>query len=337
MVRVSQTGSNVSFGKRVFSFFQNLGFISKPLGTLWKSRGASDAHAAGELRSQGSGKPLRIAFRNLSSVPLLLCWVGEDSVLHHFYKLQPSLLSEFDEISEGDHIEQSVGGHAFCFACIPEEEIAEAQKSKQLKDQSAIIGGYRAFEDCEPNSIHLVTVSRVEKSEERCCQPMSCLRKRKIPKKESSNRWNQKYDCWLTQAKIAKIDPQPFDTTEKFYEFKLLGDWPCYLEPNWNDGDKKLEQQLAKDLKSASKCLPIHASEYLKANCPIWVNLSLKYGPRAIPVTARGCCYHPDVEWLRENGLREDKHLCVEINNGAGYKKNLDLWGPGGELPSPLV
>jgi len=78
--------------------------------------------------------------------------------------------------------------------------------------------------------------------------------------------------------------------------------------------------------------LPSHAVEYLRRNCPVWVNSSIKYGPKQCPVTGKGCCYHPNKTWLVENGLRKDKHMCVEVNSGECYRRDLELWGKGGVL-----
>jgi hypothetical protein len=39
---------------------------------------------------------------------------------------------------------------------------------------------------------------------------------------------------------------------------------------------------------------------------------------------------------LVENGLCADKHKCIEINDGPGYTKHIDLWGPGGLMVHEL-
>jgi hypothetical protein len=46
------------------------------------------------------------------------------------------------------------------------------------------------------------------------------------------------------------------------------------------------------------------------------VNSSIKFGPRVCPIRGFGACYHPDKEWLIENGLCPDKAKCIEINDG---------------------
>jgi hypothetical protein len=332
----------VSMGERIFGLVRKLILPSPPLGELWEGAGASDAFREGSLKSQSGGKPLRIAFRNLSSVPLLLCWISENGDLKHFRLLGPSTLSETNLlISEQDTTEKTFSGHAFCLAHVPEDQIEKVQKSKSLKDTSSIIAGYRPFPECGTtnNQLHLVTISRGLKSEEMCCQLVGNIRKRRVPAFESSNDDDEESADqvhWIVKAALAKIDPTPWDTSTKVYELKLLGGWPCYLEPNWHCDDPELQSRLEQDLRHAGKTLPPHAVEYLRRNCPIWVNSTIKYGPKACPVKGVGCCYHPDKNWLIENGLRAEKQKCVEINDGPGYKKDLDLWGPGGVMVHEL-
>jgi hypothetical protein len=317
-----------------------------PVGDLWAGGEASEAFRQGSLWSEeGAGKPVRIAFRNISPVPLLLCWVSQHGDLKHFYRLEPSSsILETDLVNIQDHFETTVGGHAFCWLYLPEDKLDEVRKAKSLDDTSAIMGGYRAFQECEGGDgdmpVHLVTISRRRKVEEICCQPiLGNLRKRKLARLKEEDEEDDEFltkEDWLVRAKVAEVDPTPLDTTTKVYERKILGGWPVCLEPNWHDGDKKLEKQLAEDLKDAAKLLPDHAREYLRTNCPIWVNASIQFGPKVCPVRGRGCCYHPDKKWLVENGMNEDKHMCVEINDGPHYGKDINLWGPGGVMVHEL-
>jgi hypothetical protein len=350
----SATGS--SFFSKVSSFFQDL-FPSPELGDIWQGADASKAYKEGRLSSQsGDGVSLRLAFRNLSPVPLLLCWISDNGDLCHFYDLKPSYMSNdisIDEIShctvviEGDHMENTRGGHSFCLAYLPDEnQRKKARRLKKLPDVSAIIGGYR------PNprgssQLHLVTIGRgVEGGDEKvqsCCVPPRLRGKRRkvtFVHSEDEDIENSQYDSddleWIVTAQLAKVDSTPFDTSNKIYELHIIGGWPVYVEPNWFNGDSALEQRLADDLREACKILPSHAVEYLRLNCPIWVNNCIKYGPKACPVRGTGCCYHPDKNWLKEHGLSERKHMCVEINDGPGYKRDLDFWGRGGILVHEL-
>lgn len=318
-------------------FFQNL-FVSrtkKSLGTIWGGIKANNAYRRGELRSTGGGTSTRVAFRNLSPVPLILCWVSDSGQLFHFYKLKPSVGGEStNAVIAGDHVETTVEGHAFCLAYVPHGKLEQARKDKKL-DTDAIIGGYRPSSCCPDKSVHLVTISHQPvESEQICCHPLgSGLRKRrKITNFSVGDNDNEEPDIegWTLKATVAEMDPTPYDTTEKKYEKKVLGGWPVYAEADWYDGDKKLEEYLARHLREAYELLPDHARDYLRENCPIWVNRSIKFGPKVYPMTGRGCCYHPNKDWLLENGLCGDKHLCIEINDGPNYKRDIELWGTGG-------
>lgn len=316
------------------------------LGQIWDGNDASQAYREGGLSSKEAGTSLRIAFRNLSSVPLILCWISENGDLHHFYKLTPSAGNTgFSDttVTEGDHIEHTCGGHAFCIACIPEDQIAEARRLKTLQDTSSIIGGYRASQDCDEEQVHLVTIKRGTSGEEdnQCCGPMGNLRRSKRRKvafvqNEDDDDDDDKNQQWFVNTRLAKMDPTPYDTSTKVYELRIMGGWPVYAEPNWFKGDTDLERRLAEDLKEVCKILPNHALDYLRQNCPIWVNSGIKYGPKVCPVKGRGCCYHPNKQWLLENGMTERKHKCIEINDGPGYRKDIDLWGPGGLMVHEL-
>jgi hypothetical protein len=44
------------------------------------------------------------------------------------------------------------------------------------------------------------------------------------------------------------------------------------------------------------------------------------------------CCFHPDVEWLKENGCSPDKAECVELYNLDDYNASRDHWLPGGVM-----
>ncbi len=135
---------------------------------------------------------------------------------------------------------------------------------------------------------------------------------------------------WRLSAGWEKLESEPYDTTDKFYEDCSLGGWPCKLEPNWSGGDETSAQKLERDIREASLLLPRHARDYLHKRCKIWVNRSLSWGPKACPIRGHGSCYHPGEDWLAQNGLSKEKHMCVEVNDAPCYKDDCDLWGIGG-------
>ena len=135
---------------------------------------------------------------------------------------------------------------------------------------------------------------------------------------------------WRVSARWVRTKSKPYDTTNKFYEECTIGGWPCRVEPNWSNGDSISAEKLERDIHAASLLLPQHARVYLKSHCKIWINRSLKWGPKDCPVRGNGCCYHPCKKWLVRNGLSGDKHKSVEVNHAPEYREDCDLWGSGG-------
>ena len=321
------------------------------MGDVWSGLEASKAYQNKELLSvskPGPTKHLRLAFRNLSSVPLMLCWVSDQGLLKHFYRVDPSQCLETDPINKTDKFENSVNGHAFCWIYVEdgnEEEFDKVQKSKDLSASSyaRIVGGYRggtgigdtSRRDTNSKHLHLITIARKERKEFVCC---TSPKKQNRPVLRTRNDFDSDEnddDCgWIVKARIAKVDPTPVPVKGKDeYVKTTMGGWPVYCEPNWYGGDKELEKRLTKDLQAASRAFPPFARKHLQKNCPIWINRRIEFGPAACPVTAHApCCYHPDESWLIENGLCPDKAQCVEVNNGRAYKKDVDLWGIGGVM-----
>eukprot|EP00978_Attheya_sp_CCMP212_P011767 scaffold29255_cov37-Attheya_sp.AAC.2 len=108
---------------------------SKMMGKTWSSESAPAAFRRGDLRSSnGSEKRLRVAFRNTSHVPLVLCWVSATGTAHHFYHLLPQTTTTTPcMVTSEEHVETSQLGHAFLFAressvTVPEEEQASSRK-----------------------------------------------------------------------------------------------------------------------------------------------------------------------------------------------------------------
>jgi hypothetical protein len=138
---------------------------------------------------------------------------------------------------------------------------------------------------------------------------------------------------WTVHVQPALFDVTPLDTTTKVYHRTVLGGWPVYLEPNWHDGDVALEQRLADDLKHvATTVLPQEARDYLQEHCPVWVNKSLVHGLKACLVQAKGCCYHSDLEWIKNNKFHLEKAHSVEIREADFYRHDVNLWGMGGVM-----
>jgi hypothetical protein len=347
-----------SWGRRMTNFFHE---IFSPIGHIWQVQDAQTAFDDGELCSLSIGAStssanLRVVFRNLTPIPLLLCWVSENGTLHHFYRLDPwvapsdishaqyhNTLADF--ISQTDHTEHTQAGHAFCWAYVEkEDDWKRIRNTKSLKGCHArIVGGYRPnlpSEDCS-GKVQLVEISHHPQPTGRevircvptCFGRPSNLRKRKVDDDNDDDDEEEAMlnpQGWQVHAGWGKFDMTPLDTTTKVYVETIIGGWPCCVEPNWSNGDKDLEKRMEEDIALAAKYLPDHAEAYLKQHCKIWINKSLSWGPRACPVKGISLCYHPDQRWLVENGLHAEKHQCVEISCASFYKKDCHLWEPGG-------
>lgn len=271
---------NSSTFKRLVSSVKNMILNANDnahLGKRWQGLDAMRAFDRGELKSvPAGGKPLRVAFRNVCSSSLLLCWVSRDSQLHHFYKLAPQYNcagQSANSISIGDHVECTVSGDAFCLVSLPEEEMEEAQKSKSLPQSAFIVAGfmpndYQKKKGDEKDPIYLVTVDYDgDESRERniCCQaPFLSKRPRQVFEAAAAVEEGaalQPEAFFLRRTSRAIVDPTPYDTSNKFYERKVLGGWPVYMEPNWHGGDESIEKRLCQDLEAAAKILPAHAAD----------------------------------------------------------------------------
>mmetsp|Transcript_12381 Transcript_12381/g.35934 ORF Transcript_12381/g.35934 Transcript_12381/m.35934 type:complete len:467 (+) Transcript_12381:130-1530(+) len=331
---------------------------ASPMGDMWSGEEAAIAHQRGELRSGGSGKKVRLAFRNLTPFPLILCWVSNKGELRHFYHM-PSTLKQSEEgpnqqgssttLLESDHIESTIFGHAFCLACVESEEDAKAaRKRQQLPAPASIIAGYRPTKETMYNLINsrsteegkvddrtlLITVrwQSHDQADMICCLPFAGFAGglRGTRKRRNNDAQRPEDGEWIVIEEKAIFDRTPFDSTTKRYKKDTMGGWPVRLEENWHGGNPDLEKRLASDIEAAAKLLPDHAREYLQEHCAIWVNKSIKYGPKVCPVTGIGCCYHPDQCWLVDNGMHAEKAKCIEINASDDYWKDKDLWQPGG-------
>ena len=80
--------------------------------------------------------------------------------------------------------------------------------------------------------------------------------------------------------------------------------------------------------------LPPKALKQLQESTPLWINKSLTYGPKDSPIIARHACFHPHdgQEWLRKQGLSEDKAGGIELYTAKDYVEGRQEWGDGGLL-----
>lgn len=305
-------------------------------GTVWSGQEAERAFFKGELKSKEAGSSLRVGFRNNSKLPLLLSWVAENGNCHHFYTLQPAQILE-GPVTTHDHIENTNIGHSFCIAYAGDEE--GHVRKEALLDHKFVVGGYRPTSiGCAENEdskqyAHLVTISQEPVKKWMCCSPSSSSAHLRGASSSSEDIGNS-FDGlqWVVHASTSAVDDKQIRTNKKIYEKTVLGGWPVFLEENWHNGDNTLEHRFAEDLECAAKCLPKHASEFLKRNTPVYVNKTFKYGPAACPISGRGLCFHPESKWLEENFMHLEKCECVEMYCAGEYLADCEYWGRAGVL-----
>lgn len=264
---------------------------------------------------------LRVCFRNLSDEPLILCWVDHRGKPHHFYELEPC--DTEGNVCEDDHVEHTHPGHAFILA--RSDDIEGVQRRKSLK-KATIVGGYRGKKD----GLHLVEI-RPGREAVACCGAPSRLRGKKGKAKRGDDNDNDDSGVFHLVVRPGVLDPTPLDTTTKQYISTTLGGWPVRLDADLDPNDERL-RPLAQDLEVLCKCLPRHASKFLQRSTPLWINDTFQYGPAACPIEAKTCCFHPDVEWLKEMGCHEEKKECVELYDLDDYNDSRDCWKTGGVM-----
>lgn len=301
-------------------------------GTLWNH--ADHSNDCADIKSfSGTGNPRRVCFRNRSDQTVLLCWVDDKGNPHHFHQLAPyktkHRLRRGDVIiTDNDHVESTWEGHAFLLATCDDVNAVREQKSLDL---TTIIGGYRP-ESGHPHSdeakAQLVEVFAPGRSVQdllSCCRPS----KPALDSPEAATT-DAPASTLRIRVRLGMIDPTPLDTTKKPYNSDTLANWPVRIEPDsLKDHIKKV---IVTDLEEMQRCLPEHAIAALRDNTPIWINKSLKYGPRACPITAKGMCFHPGSGWLDDMGMCTEKCESVELYNADDYCTDRPLWGTGGLL-----
>jgi hypothetical protein len=309
-------------------------------GTLWSD--APDPMPS----SVNAGAEVRICFRNRTDETVLLCWVGDNGTLHHFYALHPwhpKRQGGGDAITDKDHVETTVEGHVFLIVAAADVETIQKHNSLEGGVRVRRIGAFRADpgDAAEPGAMHLVEVVDPEmrprtwgllRNWNACCGPK---RKWKDEDDEDTGALVDRYSRYILKARVLRItDEDVVDTTRKYYEAKLFGEsrWPVMMEPKWYGRDRGLEQVLEQDVDNMARCLPPHAVTLLRETkpTPIWVNRTLKYGSKHCPVQGRGMCYHPGADWLREQGMHPVKCESVELYRASEYREMREYWGCGG-------
>ncbi len=356
------------------------------LGDIYSNSNAMKAYKAKQLASKNveSPKKLRLIFLNQTSRPLILCWVGFDHKLHHYYRLKPCnstiIIGGVDHSSEhldtrldgGLHTEHSYLGHTFILGMSPENDDSNEEDNtkgngyhyydddddddkykfqpfwmpfKQHEEDEntkldkskirSVIGAYRPMhlglnnkeehELKEEYCVHLITIT----------EELAFLPNAKIPSIPQI--------VFHLSVRQCEIDSTPLDTRAKEYTDITMGGWKVMCEKGLFASnisslgkDVKMEefkQRFEADLCAAKDKLPSHAYKLLKKTTPFWVNKTQYYGPKAAPIRGHGMCFHPEKQWLFENGMSERKCRGIELYEAQGYLEDCNLWhGQGGVL-----
>lgn len=122
------------------------------------------------------------------------------------------------------------------------------------------------------------------------------------------------------------------DTSKKQYVIENIMGFTVMSEPKVFESIPELRKVLTDDLEMLRVLLPKLAFSKLKKSTKIWVNKSISFGPLSEPIVGNTCTYHPKggCNWLKANGLREDKCGSVEIYCAQEYLESRGLWGVGG-------
>ena len=129
------------------------------LGDIYSNSNAMKAYKTKQLNSKSveNSKNLRIIFVNDTSKPLILCWVGFDHKLHHYYKLNPTGSTTIiggmgstgyqntfldTRLQGGLHTEHSYLGHTFVLGLPPKDENLAYYEKNNPKDS-----GYHYYDE----------------------------------------------------------------------------------------------------------------------------------------------------------------------------------------------
>ncbi|GAX19907.1 hypothetical protein FisN_1Lh625 [Fistulifera solaris] len=324
------------------------------LGMLWLGTQARQARSL-----EGPGEKVRVAFRNECDETLILCWVDCHGNPHHFYSLQPRIVtSDEDIVTHEDHIETTQTGHAFLV--LAASDVPRVQKTKSLEG-TTFMGAYqpsstvtkiitrsnKRLKTSTSEYVHLVSIHKRQLKEHvKClsfCTESNFLRKRHTDERIGDNDvgfelMNEETGAaWSITVRQGFVDSQPMDSTcKRYFKLKMHDDMAVYAEENWHGGDYELEKIFCEDLHKALQCFPEKARERLTQGTAFWLNCNMKYGPAACPIEGRGMCFHPESDWLVQNGCHKEKTHGIELYKSEEYLRLRNHWGPGGVLVHEL-
>lgn len=138
-------GGSIITGKRGGgaggAFFGKNKGTSPQLGDIWHSNRASSAYRSGTIRScdlkdLSASKKIRLAFRNMTTVPLVLCWISHSGAPKHFYHVKP-LLSSSDQEEEKERENTSSASASSSGMAISTSPSIEEEDPLSINDKEA--------------------------------------------------------------------------------------------------------------------------------------------------------------------------------------------------------
>mmetsp|Transcript_13688 Transcript_13688/g.30181 ORF Transcript_13688/g.30181 Transcript_13688/m.30181 type:complete len:530 (+) Transcript_13688:173-1762(+) len=257
-------------------------------------------------QQSGKAETLRCELEVINELdePILICWVDDGGFLRHYRPVNDRSIK--DSSVRNSHMEHT-SSHDH-FVCIRKVNPLPAA----LKDipEDAFICSYTPLKS---RILHTLTIRKP--------------RKRLFSFYKGGGRY-------AVQAEYSDMESgQVIDSTHKVYAVRAM----CGFKVHYEQGVFEVagfEGVFEQDLEMLQKLLPAGACAKLRFDTPIWLNASLTYGTKKRPVVATSCCYHPlgGADWLRANGLTEQKEGCVEIFSAADYLRTRGHWGVGGVL-----
>lgn len=231
------------------------------------------------------------------------CWISEEGQLYHHYPISDGSIK--DGSVRNSHTEYTRAGHSFVGFLMSRGDVTPKTLSEIRKESFVFL-----YQPTRPKSRHILRIKTsdgAKTSIELVCKPIEAR--------------------------------EVIDTTSKAYYLAELAGFKFHCEPGVFDCNASLEETLVFDLSAVCSLLPPNVLKRLQKDVSFWLNTSITYGEKANPIVDRSCAYHAvnGQDWLRRNGLSEEKAGCIEICSAEDYLKSRDYWGVGGLILHELM
>lgn len=257
------------------------------------------------ILSQGNEDSCEILIVNNLDQMLVLCWVDNDGMLHHYHNICDGSIN--DGSVDNTHTEYTQAYHSF--VCIKFSN----KKYKNIVDipDEDFVFLYRPHISGRQ---HHLTISKIK----------------------NSSTSKIKLDVILHEIESVG---DVIDTSQKLYEKDTIHGFDILYERGVYHACLEVYNALSIDLGEVVRLYPPTAVAKLQSDTKIWLNTALTYGTTKHPVVATSCTFHPKegAGWLSSNGLSTAKAGCIEIFSAEAYVRDRHLWGDGGILVHELA